>query len=86
MSYSLKDFLQTFVAEHALNSGGEMVIDISPEEMQALGDFFVRGLCGWMLGLEAGRTRLMLVEITDPVATTDEDSWEEIEGEKETIN
>ena len=86
MSYSLKDFLQTFVPEHALNSGGEMVIDMSPEEMQALGDFFVRGLCGWMLGLEAGRTRLMLVEITDPVAAPDPDSYEEIEGEKETIN
>jgi len=63
-----------------------MVIDISPEEMQALGDFFVRGLCGWMLGLEAGRTRLMLVEITDPVVAADEDSGNEIEGEKETIN
>ena len=86
MSYSLKDFLQTFVAGHALTSAGEMIIDISPEEMQALGDFFVRGPCGWMLGLEAGRTRLMLVEITDPVAATDEDSCEEIEGEKETIN
>lgn len=86
MSYSLKDFLQTFVAKHALNSGGEMVIDISPEEMQALGDFFVRGLCGWMLGLEAGRTRLMLVEITDPVAITNEDLCEEIDSDKETIN
>jgi hypothetical protein len=33
MSYSLIDFLQTFVAEHALNSSGEMIIDISPEDM-----------------------------------------------------
>lgn len=86
MSYSLKDFLQAFVAEHSLPSSGEMVIDVSPEEMQALGDFFVRGLCGWMLGLEAGRTRLMLVEITDPIAITREDSCEEIEGKKDTIN
>ena len=86
MSYSLKDFLQAFVAEHALKSGGEMVIDISPEEMQALGDFFVRGLCGWMLGLEAGRTKLMLVEITEPLAITGEGSCEEIASEKDTIN
>jgi len=63
-----------------------MVIDISPEEMQAPGDFFVRGLCGWTPGLEAGRTRLMLVEIADPVAATDEDSSNEIDGEEETIN
>jgi hypothetical protein len=86
MSYSLKDFLQTFVAEHALTSGGELILDVSPEEMQALGDFFVRGLCGWMLGLEAGRTRLMLVEVTEPVAITGEISGEETGGEKDTIN
>jgi hypothetical protein len=46
----------------------------------------VRGLCGWMLGLEAGRTRLMLVEITDRVAATDENLFKEVDGEKETIN
>jgi hypothetical protein len=86
MGYSLKDFLQTFVAEHALTSGGEVVIDVSPEEMQALGDFFVRGLCGWMLGLEDGRARLMLVEVTEPVVMTGEDLCEEIDGEKDTIN
>lgn len=86
MSYSLKDFLQTFVAEHTLTSGGELILDVSPEEMQALGDFFVRGLCGWMLGLEAGRTRLMLVEVTEPVAITGEISGEETDGEKDTIN
>ena len=86
MSYSLKDFLQAFVAEHALTSGGELILDVSPEEIQALGDFFLRGLCGWMLGLEAGRTRLMLVEVTQPVAITGEDLCEEIDGEKETIN
>ena len=86
MSYSLKDFLQTFVAEHTLTSGVELVLDVSPEEMQALGDFFVRGICGWMLGLEAVRTRLMLVEVTQPVAITGEDLCEEIDGEKGTIN
>lgn len=86
MSYSLKDFLQTFVAEHTLTSGGELILDVSPEEMQALGDFFVRGLCGWMLGFEAGRTRLMLVEVTEPVAITGEISAEETDGEKDTIN
>jgi len=86
MSYSLKEFLQTFVADHALTSGGGLVLDVLPEEMQALGDFFLRGICGWMLGLEAGRTTLMLVEVTDPVAITGEDSCEKIDGEKDTIN
>jgi hypothetical protein len=86
MSYSLKDFFRTFVAEPALTSGGELILDVSPEEMLALGDSFVRAICGWMLGLEAGRTRLMVVEITDPVAITGEDFREEIDGEKDTIN
>ena len=82
MSYSLKEFLQTFIADHALTSGGELVINVSMEEMQALGDFFVRGLCGWMLSLESGPTRLMLVEVTEPVGIT----GEEIDGAKDTIN
>jgi hypothetical protein len=86
MSYSLKEFLQTFVADHSRTSGGELVLDVSPEEMQALGDFFVRGICGWMLGLEASRTKLMLVEVTQPVALAGEDSSEGIDDKKDTIN
>ena len=78
--------MQAFVAEHALPSGGELVLDVSPEEIEALGDFFVRGICGWMLGLEASRTRLMLVEVTEPVAITEEGLCEVIEKEKDTIN
>ncbi|MGA9772976.1 MAG: hypothetical protein WBV94_28350 [Blastocatellia bacterium] len=48
---TLKDFIEGFVWEHTLNSGGEMVLNISPEDIQALGDFFVRGICGWALSL-----------------------------------
>ena len=86
MSYSLKDFLQAFIAEPALTSGSETILDVSPEEMQALGVFFVRGLCGWMLGLEADRTELLLFEIKEPVAIAEENLCEEIDGKKDTIN
>ena len=71
---SLKDFLGAFVEEHALTSGGEMVLDVSPEEIQALGDFFVRGLCGWMLGLDIDRRRAhRLVEVTENRRAAEED-------------
>jgi hypothetical protein len=84
MSHSdqtLKDFLGTFVEEHALTSGGELVLDVSPEEIQALGDFFVRGLCGWMLGLDVERRRtIKLVEVTEPLrADEDEPCSEEVD-------
>ena len=41
--HTLKNFIESFVQEHTLSSGGEMVLDVSPEDIQALGDFFVRG-------------------------------------------
>lgn len=83
MSYSdrtLKDFLGTFVEDHALTSGGELVLDVSPEEIQALGDFFVRGLCGWMLGLDTERRRASrLVEVTEPLCVDETDPCAEDE-------
>ncbi len=48
---TLKDFIEGFVREHTLNSGGELILDVSQEDIQALGDFFVRGICGWALSL-----------------------------------
>jgi hypothetical protein len=93
MSHSdrtLKEFLGAFVEEHALTSGGELVLDVSPEEIQALGDFFVRGLCGWMLGLDIDRRRAhRLVEVTENLGACEEDPCgEDVEtpGGDEPIN
>jgi hypothetical protein len=72
MSDSLKNFLTDFVAEHALISGGELVLDVSKEELEYLGDFFLRGICGWALGLKAERTRPRLIEVTPTSAGTNE--------------
>jgi hypothetical protein len=55
MSVSLKDFLEAFVAEHSFTSGDGLILDVSPEEVEALGDFLVRGLCGWMLSIVVER-------------------------------
>jgi hypothetical protein len=63
---SLKTFIKRFVDEHALTGGGELVLDVSPEEIQALGDFLVRGICGWALGLKTECAGLRLIEVTKP--------------------
>ncbi len=48
----LKDFLESFVDEHALEDGGDLLLDVTAEEAQDLGLFFIRGICGWMHGLD----------------------------------
>ncbi len=57
---SLRDFLAEFVDEHAIADGSssssdELLLDVTPEEAEDLGVFFVRGMCGWMHGLRRMR-------------------------------
>lgn len=77
MNCSLKDFLQAFASEHALTGGGQIVLDISPHELAALGDYLVRGLCGWALGLEADRALPRLVEVTPTSDVADNEPFEQ---------
>jgi hypothetical protein len=67
MGNSLKEFIDAFLKEHALTTEGELVLDVSPEELEELGLFFVQGMCGWALGLQMERQRRRLVEITDQI-------------------
>ncbi len=53
----LKEFLASFVDEHGLSEADELLLDVTPEEVRDLGMFFIRGLCGWMHGLN--RVRLI---------------------------
>lgn len=80
---SLKTFIQSFVDEHALTGGGELVLDVSPEEIQALGDFLVRGFCGWALGLKTERARLRLIEVTKPIEFSESLEANEEESDEE---
>lgn len=64
MGNSLKEFIDAFLKEHALTTEGELVLDVSPEELEELGLFFVQGMCGWALGLQMERQRRRLVEVT----------------------
>lgn len=89
---TLKDFIESFVQEHTLSSGGELVLDVTPEDIQALGDFFVRGICGWALGLKTERQSRRLVEVTETIEFSEspegigERSSEGNEGHKDQIN
>lgn len=81
MSDSLKNFLSDFVAEHALTTGGELVLDVSTEELAYLGEFFLRGICGWALGLEADRSGPRLIEVTASSAGMGDEATLEETGE-----
>jgi hypothetical protein len=89
---TLKNFIESFVQEHTLSSGGELVLDVSPEDIQVLGDFFVRGICGWALGLKTERSSRRLVEVTETFEFSEslevggEKSSEGTEREKNSIN
>ena len=72
MGNSLREFMDAFLKEHALATEGEMVLAVSPEELEELGLFFVRGMCGWALGLRTARQRCRLVEVTEQIELTDE--------------
>ena len=52
---NLRDFLAEFVDEHAIAGGDELLLDVTPEEAEDLGLFFVRGMCGWKHGLQRVR-------------------------------
>jgi uncharacterized protein YaaQ len=81
MSNSLKDFLKAFASDHTLTGGGELILVVTPEELASLGDFLVRGICGWALGLEAERARPRLIEVTRHTCAVDETASEGIAGE-----
>ena len=85
MSNSLKDFLKAFASEHTLTGGGELILDVTPEELASLGDFLVRGICGWALGLEADRSRPRLIEVTRHTCAADEEAEEDIDEPVEGI-
>jgi len=70
----LRDFLEEFVDEHAIAGGDELLLDVTPEEAEDLGLFFVRGMCGWMHGLRRVRQQRVVTDADqDAVEDSDED-------------
>ncbi len=67
----LRDFLEDFVDDHALVGEDEVLLDVTPEEVEDLGNFFVRGICGWMQGLKKVRQQQRTV---DSALTADEEN------------
>jgi len=80
----LKEFLEGFVDEHALADGDELLLDVTEEEARDLGLFFIRGICGWMHGLDRVRRRRLTGaehQVTDD-GTHDEDVDGEAAGDE----
>jgi hypothetical protein len=80
----LKEFLEGFVDEHALADGDELLLDVTEEEARDLGLFFIRGICGWMHGLDRVRRRQLSSaenRVTD-AGTHDEDVDGEAAGDE----
>jgi hypothetical protein len=61
----LEDFLASFVAQQVDMCEDEIVLKVTAEEFEALGEFFIQGIAGWMLGIQLGRSRSRpFVELT----------------------
>jgi len=84
----LKEFLEGFVDEHALADGDELLLDVTEEEARDLGLFFIRGICGWMHGLDRVRRRRELSsrESQQEADAADEAAGEEADAEDALVN
>ena len=90
----LKEFLEGFVDEHALADGDELLLDVTEEEARDLGLFFIRGICGWMHGLDRVRRRRQLSGRENPTCEAvmqeadgaDEAAGDEMDAEDALVN
>jgi hypothetical protein len=90
----LKEFLEGFVDEHALADGDELLLDVTEEEARDLGLFFIRGICGWMHGLDRVRRRRQLTgresqiggAVTQEAERADEATDDEADAEDALVN
>jgi len=78
---TLGAYIDKFIEEHAIaKSDDQIILDVTSEEAEELGLFFIRGLCGWMQGLKHVRCLRQLtqtVEVTGDDELIDEDEEEE---------
>ncbi len=77
----LRDFLEEFVDEHAIAGGDELLLDVTPEEAEDLGLFFVRGMCGWMQGLQRVREGRSATDINQEAIEEGVEDVDEVETE-----
>ena len=77
----LRDFLAEFVDEHAIAGGDELLLDVTPEEAEDLGLFFVRGMCGWMHGLHRVRQQRVVADADQDAVEDSVETVSEVESE-----
>lgn len=77
----LRDFLAEFVDEHSVAGGDELLLDVTPEEAEDLGLFFVRGMCGWMHGLRRVRQPRVIADADQDAVEDSVETVSEVESE-----
>ncbi len=80
-----RDFLENFVDEHSEEDCDELLLDVTPQEVQDLGVFFVRGICGWMHNLRRERVRQKIAGIDTDVTESGFDGEGEAEEDRELV-
>jgi len=78
---TLRDFLEEFVDDHSVVGGDEVLLDVTPEEAEDLGLFFVRGICGWMHGLRRVREGQHSTDAHNELAEEDVEETSDVEIE-----
>jgi hypothetical protein len=58
---TLAEYLEGVISDHAVINGQRVVLDVTDDEAREFGLMFIRGLCGFFLGLDDAR-RLRQVE------------------------
>ncbi len=80
-----RDFQESFVDEHSEEDCDELLLDVTPEEVQDLGVFFVKGICGWMYNLRRERVRRGVDGIDADVTESGFDGEGEEEEDRELV-
>ncbi len=78
---TLRDFLEEFVDNHTVVGSDEVLLDVTPEDAEDLGMFFVRGICGWMHGLRRVREGQPSTDLHDELAEEDVEEISDVETE-----
>src|SRR5262249_20727702 len=75
---TLAEFFQEFIRRHSKTGpeSGWLVLDVTPEECEALGRSFVYIMAGWAAGLDMARSKergILLPDWLKPVGIVDEE-------------
>jgi hypothetical protein len=84
---TLGEYVDKFIEEHAIaEADGQVILDVTSQEAEDLGFFFIRGICGFMQGINQVRFLRRLPRTIDEAGDDDLIEGEEDEEIKEFVN